>query len=57
MLVLSTTILGAIFLGCLMLRPTPEQEEPEEPKPEPPPEPRNFTSAQLLVNIATDASN
>lgn len=51
MLVLITTILGAIFLGFLMLRPAAEQE-PEEPKPEPPPEPRNFTSAQLLVNMA-----
>lgn len=57
MLVLTTTIVGAIFLGCLMLRPAPEREEQEEPKPEPPPEPRNFTSAQLLVNMAADALN
>ena len=42
------SVVGAILLAYLMLRPETDQDSAET-APEPPPEPRNFTAAQLKV--------
>ncbi|CAM9271822.1 unnamed protein product [Ascophyllum nodosum] len=46
MLMLLGSVVGAILLAYLMLRPETDQDSAET-APEPPPEPRNFTAAQL----------